>query len=129
LIIHTGPENPCGLWWKWLSATDLYQKHARSANSLSRSYSEAQPQCMSSEKSSIFIKCINIVQVYDTEFEVLTAVIMKNVVFWDVTPYSLENLYSLSTSCWFLARLLWPWNVSELLPDHTVLHPRRQYSS
>lgn len=48
LIIHTGAENPCGLWWKWLSATDLYQEHARSANSLPWSHSEAQPQCMSS---------------------------------------------------------------------------------
>jgi hypothetical protein len=38
------------------------------------------------------LKCNNIVHVYDAEFKVLTAMIMKSTVFWDVTPYDLENL-------------------------------------
>jgi hypothetical protein len=51
-------------------------------------------------------------------FEVLTAVSMKIAVFWVVAPCSAIDGGSKDL-----------WNVGKLLPDYTVLQPRRQQSS
>jgi hypothetical protein len=51
-------------------------------------------------------------------FEVLTAVSMKIAVFWVVAPCSLVEVLGLA-----------PCSLVELLPDYTVLQPRRQQSS
>jgi hypothetical protein len=38
-------------------------------------------------------------------FEVSTAVVMKSLIFWDVTPCSLLIFEALLVTCWFLNRL------------------------
>jgi hypothetical protein len=76
-------------------------------------------------------------------FEVLTAVSMKIAVFWVVAPCSrVEVFQSFRGACWrhhpdyMGGRKYLPdvggrkrlWNVVKLLPDYTVLQPRRQPS-
>jgi hypothetical protein len=77
-------------------------------------------------------------------FEVLTAVTVKNTLFWDVilcSPLEVQQCvratYCLSFLCFLLGLLFDPEggantflrNVGELLLDYTALHPTRQYSS
>jgi hypothetical protein len=69
------------------------------------------PACLSSNGES------------DVGYEVLTAVSMKIAVFWVVVPCSLVEVYRPVDGG---SKDLW--NVGKLLPDYTVLQPRRQQS-
>jgi hypothetical protein len=53
-------------------------------------------------------------------FEVFTAVVMKNINFWDVTPFSLLSCNRLT--CWFLLKLfLRPWRWRRYVPPKRLL--------
>lgn len=62
--------------------------------------------------------------------DVLTTVTMKNAVFWDVILYRLvEVIWCFRRSSCPYHQGKWyriPWNVSTLLPDYMMWHPRQQ---
>jgi hypothetical protein len=64
-------------------------------------------------------------------FEVLTAVSMKMAGFWVVAPCSLVEVYQRyrGPCCHHQQGDVTHGNVGKLLPDYTVLQPRRQPSS
>jgi len=86
LIIHIGAENPCGLWWRWLSAADLHQEHARSPNSLPWGHSEAQSQCMWDSQWSVCVKFNNAMHIYQVCVQVKNAQFFV-VLGWADVPY------------------------------------------
>jgi hypothetical protein len=69
------------------------------------------------------------------EFEVFTAVVMKSIIFWDVTPCNLFATCLLAGYCWnyFFDREdggdMFLRNVGCNSTDYTASHPRRWYSS
>jgi hypothetical protein len=59
-------------------------------------------------------------------FEVFTAVVMKSIIFWDVTPCSLLSCHLLT--CWFLMKLfLLPWIWRRYVPPKRRLQLNRQH--
>jgi hypothetical protein len=66
-------------------------------------------------------------------FEAFTAVIMKNAVFWDVTPCGFckifDDLEERSTSMTIVMQALRSSETSVLNKSLTALHPRRRQSS